>query len=329
MGTWYGREMVKFLPQKSLAILLTVVGLLCLPTSAALAMLEQTNSDLILLEDAIQNKLTNDEAFAASVAPMLVATPRHLWTESQSDFAPAVWAIFKKSWPGPGDLIQCYDCNMQRLHVAKQHTISLDSGDLSTADLLALTTDPRYQGVKSVVFTTETASGVELKILRISDGAILFHYLADGRISLNQARPPLGLIKELDRRERGESLAYIFIDMGFLPAGLFHVSFLEQWGSLNQHITGVTLSLVNPTLALGLTYRYMLPFNRRITVSGQLFFPLQAALSDARVSDSLSFSVGLQAAISSTFGVFINAGSKGGASLGISLYNPVFFPFML
>ncbi len=321
--------MVKFQSKNISTKILVVVSLWCVQPSVAFAMLEQTNSDLVLLDDAIQNKITNDESFSASVSPMLVATPRHLWTESQSDFAPAVWAIFKKYWTASGDLIQCHDCNMQRLHVAKQHTISIDSGDLSTADLLALTSDPRYQGVKSVVFTTETASGVELKILRISDGAILFHYLADGRITLNQAKPPLGLIKELDRRERGESLAYIFIDMGFYPAGLFHMSFLEQWGSLNQHITGVTLSLVNPTLAIGLTYRYMLPFNRRITASGQLFFPLQAALSPDPVQDSLSFSVGVQAAVSSTFGVFINAGSKGGASLGISFYNPVFFPFML
>jgi hypothetical protein len=321
----YAADVCKKFPVMFFAALYLSFG----PASIALGMLEQTNGDLILLEDALQNKITTDESFTETVVPMLVATPAHLWTESQSDFAPAVWAIFKKTWSTAGNLIQCHDCNMQRLHVGRQHTISLDSGDLSSADLLALTTDPRYQGVKSVVFTRETASGVEIRILRISDGAILFQYLADGRVTLNQAKPALGLVKELDRRERGESLAYIFIDMGFYPAGLFHVSFLEQWGSRNQHISGVTLSLFNPTLALGLSYRYMLPFNRKVTVSGQLFFPLEAAISDKPATESMSASIGMQAAISSTFGVFVNVGSKGGASLGISLFNPVFFPFML
>jgi hypothetical protein len=298
-------------------------------SSTANAMLEQTRGDLIILEDALQNKTGTDEDFTQSVSPMLVATPSHLWSESKSDFAPEVWSILKKIWPKAGDLIQCQDCNMQRLHVGKGNSISLDSGDLSTADLLALTSDPRYQGVKSVVFTKETASGVEIRILRISDGAILFQYLADGRVTINQVAPRLGLVKELERRERGESLAYIFLDVGFYPTGLLHVSFLEQWGSLNQHITGVTLSLVNPTLALGLTYRYMLPFNRRITASGQIFFPLQAMLSDKPATESLSASIGVQGAISSTFGLFLNLSTSGGVSLGVSLYNPVWFPFML
>lgn len=306
-----------------------VIFFVFMMSSKAQAMLEQTSADLSILEDALQNAVTVDGSLLSDIVPMLVATPVHLYTESKTDFAPAVWSIFKKLIPTAGDLIQCSNCNMQRMHVGKQHTISIESGELSLEDLLDLARDKRYQGVKSVAFTKETPSGVEIRILRLSDGAILFQHLADGRLELNRARPILGLIKEYERRERGESLSYIFVDLGVYPTGLFHLSFLEQWGSLNQHISGVTLSLVNPEVALGASYRYMLPFNRKMTASAQLFFPLASVFQKDASAQSLSAAVGLQAAISSTYGVFMNVSSKGTLSIGFSLYNPILFPFML
>ena len=295
----------------------------------AQAMLEQTSADLMILEDVLEEAVSGDGSPLPDFIPMLIATPVHFYTESKTDFAPAVWSIFKKLIPNSGDLIQCSNCNMQRMHLGKQHTISIESGELSLEDLLDLARDKRYQGVKSVAFTKETPSGVELKILRLSDGAILFQYLADGRLELNRARPKLGLIKEYERRERGESLSYIFMDIGVYPVGLFHVSFLEQWGSLNQHISGVTLSLVNPELAIGASYRYMLPFNRKMTASAQLFFPLASVFQRSTATQTLSAAIGLQAAVSSTFGLFMGLSSTGSLSLGFSLYNPILFPFML
>jgi len=328
MNHWkkYGRIITGLVNIYPCVTMLVFVFLTC---SKANAMLEETSGDLLVLEDALQNAVSGNGGMMPDLIPMLVATPVHLYTESKSDFAPAVWAIFKKLIPNPGDLIQCNNCNMQRMHLGKQHTISIESGELSLEDLLDLARDKRYQGVKSVAFTKETPSGIELKILRLSDGAILFQYLADGRLELNRARPKLGLIKEYERRERGESLSYIFMDLGVYPTGLFHVSFLEQWGSLNQHISGVTLSLVNPEIALGASYRYMLPFNRKMTASAQVFFPLASVFQKGASSQALSAAVGLQGAVSSTFGVFFWLSSSGSLSIGFSLYNPILFPFML
>lgn len=295
----------------------------------AYSMWEQTDADLRILEDALQNEVSGEGDQLVPWTPMLVATPRHLFVESKSDFAPAVLAVLKRLFPNPGDLIPCSACDGQRLHLGKSQTISIESGELSLADLADLSRDKRYQGVKSVLFTKETPSGVEVKILRITDGAILFQYLADGRLALNQAKPILGIVKEYERRERGESLSYIFIDLGVYPSGLFHISFLEQWGSLNQHISGVTLSLVNPEAAVGASYRYMLPFNRKITASAQIFFPVTGVVQQDAAAQSLSGALGLQSAISSTFGVFMAVRTTGSFSVGFSFYNPIFFPFML
>ena len=300
-------------------------------TVPAMAMLGQTTDDIHVLEDALQTKIDNDPEFKATVSPMLVAQPRHLWEESRTDFAPAIWTILKRLWPTAGDLIQCPDCNMQRLHAGRNQTITLGSGELSMADLLALTNDPRYKGVKSVVFTTVTASGVEIKMIRIQDGAIIYQFLADGRMTLDDAKPRLGLVKEYERRARGESLAYVFIDLGVYPTGLFHISFLEQWGSRNQHITGLTISLVNPIAALGVNYRYLLPFYRKASVSGQIFVPLESALNNktSNLSDRYAANIAVHCAFSSTFGMFVGAGSSGGFTIGLSMYNPLWFPFML
>ncbi|MCX6127111.1 MAG: hypothetical protein NTV34_20500 [Proteobacteria bacterium] len=279
----------------------------------------------------MQTRLESDVDLRQSVSPLLVTPPQHLWEESRSDFSSSSVAILKKVFSDQGQLIFCEECGSERLHIGKDHTISLSHGDMSQSELSAIANDPRFQGAKAIAFLRETASGVELRIVRLDSAEIVIQHLADSRVNLDNAKARLGLTDEVERRKRGESLAYTFIDLGLYPNPMIHVSFFEQWGSRNQHLTGVVFSLLNPNFAIGGSYRYMLPQLRRCTISGTIFYPLQNAVanSDGGSLSSFAFSAGVQYAFSSTFGLFAEGSTGGSISAGLSFFNPIFFPFML
>lgn len=317
--------MVKF-------ILTTLLSLLV--STPVWALLNQTSLDLAVLKDALQKESEENAQWAGDLSPVLVAPPQYLWQESKDDFDANVMTVLRSVWAGKGALIPCAECDLQRMRVTKDQQVHMSTGPATTQDLATLIADPRYSSAKGIVYVKETASGVELRIIRITDGAILWQTLANGSVNLETVKPRLHLVDELERRKRGEALAYTFIELGFYPRSLVHVSFLEQWGSGNQHLTGVTISFVGPTLALGVNYRYLIPANPKVQVGGTLFLPIQNAL-DANSSKSTGtnsrFVVGgtAQYAFSPTFGVFGYALTDGTISAGVSFYNPIWFPFML
>jgi hypothetical protein len=303
-------------------------------SSPAMALLNQTSLDLMVLKDALQSESEEKPTWTDDNSPLLLATPQHLWSESKIDFAASVTEVLRQIWTKSGTLIQCTECNQQRMHVSKNHQVQINSGPATSQDLTYLMTDPRYANAKSIVFIKETASGVEAKVIRIVDGAVVWQFLANGSENLNHSKRRLRLVTEMERRKRGEALAYTFIELGFYPSPMAHISFLEQWGSYNEHLSGVMLSLVGPTISLGIDYRYLIPQNPRVQIGWALLFPLQNAISPGKGigsgSNALAIAGGtVQYAFSPTFGVHGYVFSDGTVTMGISLYNPIWFPFML
>ncbi len=295
------------------------------------ALLSQTQQDFTILRDALLLQQEIDPNWSQNLGPVLVAPPQHLWEESRTDFASATMSLLKEVWTGSGSLIACSECASAKTRVSTDHQVQFSSGPLSHNELIGLLANERYINAKTVLYVRETAKGIELKIIRISDGAIMYQKLADSTEDLESAKPRLHLVDEMERRKRGEALAYTFIELGFYPNPLAHISFLEQWGQANQHMTGVTLALTGPNMSLGVTYRYFLSTNPKIQVGGSVLFPLQNALklSQGNNSSFLVVAATAQYAFSPTFGVFASGNSAGTISTGISLYNPIWFPFML
>ena len=303
-------------------------------STRATALFNQTAADINVLKDALQTREADQPAWVDDVSPMLLSTPQHLWVESKDDFAPAVVNVLTTIWTKPGTLIQCPECDQQRMHVTKGAQVHIISGPSSAQDLESLQRDSRYKTARSVIYVRETPSGIEAKIIRISDGAIVWQVLANGAENLNHTKRRLRLVDEIERRKRGEALAYTFIELGFYPMPLTHVSFLEQWGPQNEHLTGITLSLVGPLAALGVTYRYLMPQMPRVQIGGSLLFPIQNAVTGgtgkSSEKDALAvFGGTVQYAFSPTFGVHGYLLTDGTVTAGVSFYNPIWFPFML
>lgn len=299
----------------------------------AFALSESTQADLAVMEDALRFAVDKNPKAIDEWFPCLVAPPQPYWQKSQSDFAGAVWQILKNSFPqNQKDLLSCPECSESRSFVGHDGRLSIQQGELTAVDLHHLRAQPNYQRARALLTTKETATGIELRITSLSHGEVLFYKLADHRQSLEQAVQPLRLAKELERRESGKALSYVFIDWGWTPKMMFQVEFLEQWGARNQNLSGLVLSFLEPTGAIGGTYRYLLPYNRRLNLSASVFVTLESLTksSSNKQSPWAMVSQGMaQYAFSGNYAVFGSINSKGAVSVGITFLNPVLFPFLL
>ncbi len=303
-------------------------------STSAQALLQQTSSDLAVLEDALRYEIEIRPALKSTALPALLAPPLHHWQESRTDFAPSVTKLLKTVFDQPNVVVDCQDCDAWRMHVRRGGSTMIHNGALSLEELALVKRDPRYATAKSVIYTEETPSGVAMRIINIADGSIIFQTLASAGESLEDVRPYLHLTAEKQRRLRGESLFYSFVNFGIYPTGMLQFEFIEQWGSHNQHLSGIGISLFNPIFALGGVYHYLLRSNRRIHITGSVYYPIASALqSSISTNDSSTGSFviqgGAQYTFQSSFGVFAALSTEGAITLGFNLYNPLLMPFLL
>lgn len=311
-----------------ICFLIGCLGLL-LPETAR-AIFPQTQSDLRAVEDRLSFEFSAEKG--RELKPVLVATPQAHWQESKADFAPAMMAVLARVFSSTGDLIPCAECLQSRVFVSRDNRMVLQNGELSLTDLARLREKPGFAQAKSVFISRETPAGIEIRLISINDGRILYAGLIDAMKSLDAAEPPLRLARELDRRERGEALTYFHFDLGLYPQGLLQATWLEQWGSRNQHLSGFAVSVFNPIGAVGGAYRYMLPSMRRVTVGATVYYGLSGIFESGSTATDLGENLvavaSLNLSLSGAYGLFFSVNSKGVISAGVSLQNPVFLPFL-
>jgi hypothetical protein len=300
----------------------------------ALALFQQTAADLAVLEDTLKFKFGDESEARRELLPILLATPRHLWKESRDDFAASVIATFGRVFTEAGTIINCPDCDTWRLNVRDNQQIMINNGELSLSELGALKQTPAYANAKTIAFVRETASGVEFKIIALNDGKLVHQSLSDSTKDLNTVKPYLNYAAERERRLRGESLSYVFVNFGVYPNGLFQLEFIEQWGSRNQHLSGIGISLLNPVFALGGVYHYLMPGRPRLNFSGAIYYPLANAIAsavtdDSDLSDALVLQASVQYMFSNSYAAFAAIGTEGGLSIGLTMFNPLFLPILL
>ena len=317
-----------------LGVALLLVTALAGGARPAWALLGQTASDLAVMEDELRHALEQQPGLRERMLPTLLAPPAHHWVESRADFGPSATKILTTVFNGTSDIVACPDCDTWRLHVEEGQHLLIVNGEPSLAELARIRQDPRYGRAKSLTQVKETPSGVELSIVDLTDGRILLHVLADASAKLSDVRPYLHYAEERERRLAGESLSYVFLNLGLYPKGLVQAEFVEQWGDRNQHISGVGISLLNPNFALGGVYHYLFRNPRKLHASVAVYYPLTTALqsafkSDAKAPTSFVAQGMIQYAIGNSYAVFASVSTEGNLSLGFNFYNPLFLPFLL
>jgi hypothetical protein len=290
--------------------------------------------DLQILSDQLANEAEKNPGILREWFPMLIAMPQAYWSKSQNDFAASCFDTLKNTFPNyQKDLIPCPECSQYRTFVGHDGRLIINSGEVTLMDLNQLKTQPKYRSANSILILKETSSGIEARIVDLSQGHLLYSKLADHTTTLAGAHHPLNLARELERRRSGQALNYVFIDLGIHPNTLLQVEFLEQWGARNQHLSGFALSFVEPVGSIGGTYHYLLPANRKLNFSLGVFITLDGMSSTSNRANQTPWAVVtqwmVQYAISGNYAMFATINSKGNGSIGISFLNPVLFPFLL
>lgn len=301
--------------------------------SFLLALNEETHINLQILEDHLRFEMQKNPGLVVELLPTLVATPIPYWQSSEKDFSVVAWAMLKNIFKDQTtDLLLCSDCSQQRTFVNHNGHLTVNNGDLTLLELNHLKEQPSYKSAKTLLTLKETPSGVELRMIRLSDGQILYSKLASQDQNLLQEKAPLHLAQELERRQSGKSLSYVFIDWGLYPAALLQFEMLEQWGARNQNLSGLVISIIEPNVAIGGTFHYLLPANRKLNFSGSAFMTLEGLMSSAKSSKKSPWTIVVQGmaqyAISGNYAVFGTINSKGTVTMGVSFLNPVLFPFL-
>lgn len=299
-----------------------------------MALNESSRADLAILEDSLRYQIRKNPGVLEEWLPALVAPPQPYWQKSKSDFQAAALKMLQNVFvQNQRDLLLCSECLQQRTFVNQDGQLTMNSGELNSLDLHHLKNQPHYAKARALIILRETATGIDARIISLSHGELLFSQLADHTQSLDQVEQPLRLAQELERRQSGRALNYVFINWGLQPEPLFQFEFLEQWGARNQNLSGFVLSLVGPVGAIGGTYHYLLPVHRRLNFSGAAFLTLEGLTKTSTGSSSSPWgfvSQGMvQYAISGNYAVFASINTKGTFSIGFSFLNPVLFPFLL
>lgn len=298
-----------------------------------MALNEHSELDLQVLADQLLYESQKNPGLVQEWLPTLLAPPKAYWQKSEKDFSSNVFDTLKRTFPNnQRDFIQCAECSQNRSFVAHDGRLVIENGELSLLALNNLKSHQNFQHAKSLMAINETASGIEIRVISLSHGQVLFSKLADHSKTLDNAQRPLNLARELERRENGQAISYVFIDWGFHPKSLFQIEFLEQWGARNQHLSGLNLSFVEPVGAIGASYHYLIPANRKFNIGVSLFVALDGLTgsSSSRNSPWGVVTQGkIQYAFSGNYAAFASINTKGGFSVGITFLNPVLFPFLL
>jgi hypothetical protein len=190
---------------------------------------------------------------------------------------------------------------------------------------------------RTAIWLDETPDGVSLRIIDLHNSRILLAENFDAAMT-DQARTRrnLSLVRELDRRARGDSITHVFFDVTVYPGQHISTDWVDQWGDTNANLTGFSLSLFDPVLGVGGAYYRVIPSALNITVGAKLLMSVPTGLvrgisgEDVDLLDPLLtgvFMVRVPIA-RSNYGITFSASTNGRVGVGFSLMNVSLLPFL-
>ena len=303
----------------------------------ALAQRETTREALSRMEETLDQKLESGGGVAKELVPVIVVSVNPAFEESKAWYPTAALATLGRIF-GTAGLRSCEACMAPRLYVesgrVEQNSTALDAGEITRLDdALRGKSAP----ARVAVWLDETAEGVSLRMVDLRNSHLVFADNFDPALSgPANTRKRVALAQELDRRARGDSLVHTFLDATFYPGQHLSLDWSEQWGATNANLSGVTLSLFDPVLGIGVNYYRVIPQAFNITVGAKIIMSLPTALVSAisqqsvRLIDPLLTGVlVVRVPISTTnYAVTLTASTNGHIGVGFSLMNFSLLPFL-
>ncbi len=294
----------------------------------ALAGPESTGEALDRLEELLALRLDEGAFTREEVLPALVVSTAPRYVASEAWFPSRVLEVLSRTF-GAGSLRACEACAAPRAWVA-DGALSYQAGPLGLDEVVRLDEATRGDApaARSAIWVEEHRGGVGVRIVDLRTGRLIYAQNVDPSLveHRNSARMST-LAEELERRARGDALTQTFVDAALWPGQHVSVDVTDQWGRSNANLSGVTLSVLDPVIGLGLChYRRFELLNLLVGVKGVLSLPTAITTSlgeDGEVIDPLLNGVAVVRVPfgRSNYGVLATASTNGAVGLGVSLMN--------
>jgi hypothetical protein len=303
----------------------------------ALAQRDTTRDALLRLEASLSVRATDVGALARKdLLPAIVVSTEPRYAETLAWYPTAAVGTLVRVF-GAASVRVCEGCASARLQVApgryEQSTAALDAPEIVRYDE---NLRGKSEAAKTAIWLDETAAGVSLRIIDLRNSRVLVAENFDEvQADAKAFDRTVQLVREEQRRARGDALAHTFIDIGVVPMQHISLDWSEQWGDTNANLAGVSLSAFDPVLGLGGSYFRITPlFN--ITVGLKLLVSVPTALVRAISPDIQQIIDPLFTAVlvirwpifGSNFGLVATLSTNARVTFGISLLNFSLLPVL-
>lgn len=252
-----------------------------LGVSPALAQRDDTATALDRLEEVLRPEVEEGSLSPQGIGPILLVGATPAFAETQAWFPVAALDGLIRIF-GRGNVRVCEACLAPRVYIEDgrlEHNSTLSLSEVARID-----TELRGNGApaRSAVWIEETTVGIAVRIIAIDNGQVLYAGNLDASLG-EKARTSrvYNYTLELGRRSRGETLTHIFVDAAVLPAQHFSLDIVEQFGPHNLNLAGVTFSVLDPVVGVGVAYYRVIPVAWNLTIGAQAVLSLPTALINA------------------------------------------------
>jgi hypothetical protein len=307
-----------------------------LPT-AALAQREASRQALSRLDETLTLRLREGGFDVKALLPAIVVSVNPAFEETRTWYPTEALATLVRVF-GAAGLRACDACMAPRTYI-QEGLVEQVSTNLGAAEIVRLDETSRGSSApaRTAIWLDETAEGVSLRIVDLDNSRILLAENFDAAMrGAARTRRNLALIRELDRRARGDSITHTFFDVTIYPGQHVSLDWTDQWGDTNANLSGFSLSLFDPVLGVGGAYYRVIPSALNISVGAKLLMSVPTSLVQGITGESVELIDPLLTAVfmvrlpiaRSNYGITFSASTNGQVGIGISLMNISLLPFL-
>ncbi|MCK5688162.1 hypothetical protein KAI87_02770 [Myxococcota bacterium] len=296
-----------------------------------------TREALSRLEETLQNRTDDGLLNPSEILPAMVVSVRPIFQESLGWYPTAAIVSLTRVFKSRGLRI-CEACMAPRTFVERGR-LEQSQGVIGLEEIVRLDESMRgtSQPARSAIWLNEHESGVALRVVDLRNGRIILAENFDPELrEITDSKRLSNLSRELERRARGDSITQIFADFAVYPGQHISADWTEQWGDSNSNISGITISMWDPLLGLGVNY-YRVMDTYPVLVGGQFLISLPTALvqgmtrgNGEEVVDPLFTGVGVIRVPfgKSNYGAVLTLSTNGNVGIGLSFMNFSFLPVL-
>lgn len=135
---------------------------------------------------------------------------------------------------------------------------------------------------KAAVWLDETSEGVSIRIVDLQTARVIYaDNLTPDLVWTQRTSRNFDRSRDLSLRLRGEGITHTVYDLGLFPSPHFSIDWLEQWGRSNQHLSGLSISIVAPLLGVGASYARAFPEFQNVLVGGKFYVGMLNAIAQS------------------------------------------------